>query len=111
MNLLVHQDEKKAGAHVSAPIVSPNALGFLGGINYAILVASVCQCYVNASPSTLLRKVFLLLTQCGDQSHIIGNNGRQWIRQEAHGQLELKIERTNGLDMKVSAFPNFISVV
>jgi hypothetical protein len=47
----------------------------------------------------------------GDQSHIIGNNGRQWIRQEAHGQLELKIERTNGLNMKVSAFPNFISVV
>lgn len=40
-----------------------NVLGFLGGVNYAILVAFVCQRYVNASPSTLVRKFFLLFTQ------------------------------------------------
>lgn len=37
-----------------------NVLGFLGGVNYAILVAFVCQRYVNACPATLLKKFFLL---------------------------------------------------
>lgn len=35
-----------------------NMLGFLGGINYAILVAYVCQAFVNACPYTLVRKFF-----------------------------------------------------
>jgi poly(A) polymerase len=40
-----------------------NVLGFLGGVNYAILVAFVCQRYPNACPGTLVRKFFLMYTQ------------------------------------------------
>ena len=40
-----------------------NVLGFLGGVNYAILVAFVCQRYPNACPATLVRKFFLMFTQ------------------------------------------------
>lgn len=35
-----------------------NMLGFLGGVNYAILVAMVCQMYPNACPFTLVQKFF-----------------------------------------------------
>jgi poly(A) polymerase len=38
--------------------VYSNMLGFLGGINYAILVALICQLYVRACPSTLVQKFF-----------------------------------------------------
>ena len=40
-----------------------NVLGFLGGVNFAILVAFVCQRYPNACPATLVRKFFLMFTQ------------------------------------------------
>ncbi len=38
-----------------------NVLGFLGGVNYAILVALVCQLYRNKEPYTLVRSFFEVL--------------------------------------------------
>lgn len=37
-----------------------NKLGYLGGVNYAILVAFCCQLYPNAAPSKLLQRFFAL---------------------------------------------------
>lgn len=37
-----------------------NVLGFLGGINYAILVAHICQLFPNAYPSTLVKQFFTI---------------------------------------------------
>ena len=40
-----------------------NALGFLGGVSWAMLVARVCQLYPNAAPSTLVLKFFLVFSK------------------------------------------------
>ena len=40
-----------------------NVLGFLGGVNFAILVAFVCQRYVNANAATIVRKLFMIFSQ------------------------------------------------
>jgi poly(A) polymerase len=40
-----------------------NVLGFLGGVNFAILVAFVCQRFVNACPATIVHKFFLVYSQ------------------------------------------------
>lgn len=40
-----------------------NVLGFLGGVNYAILVAFVCQKYPNACPASLVHKFFAFYSQ------------------------------------------------
>ncbi|XP_061164398.1 poly(A) polymerase beta-like [Saccostrea echinata] len=38
-----------------------NAVGFLGGVSWAMLVARVCQLYPNAAPATLLHKFFMII--------------------------------------------------
>ncbi|KAJ6219252.1 hypothetical protein RDWZM_005064 [Blomia tropicalis] len=40
-----------------------NALGYLGGVSWAMLVARTCQLYPNATASTLLQKFFLVFRQ------------------------------------------------
>ncbi|KAH9634946.1 hypothetical protein HF086_004346 [Spodoptera exigua] len=40
-----------------------NALGYLGGVSWAMLVARTCQLYPNALPATLVNKFFLIFCQ------------------------------------------------
>ncbi|KAJ3634788.1 hypothetical protein MTP99_007733 [Tenebrio molitor] len=40
-----------------------NALGYLGGVSWAMLVARTCQLYPNAAAATLVHKFFLVFSQ------------------------------------------------
>ena len=40
-----------------------NAMGYLGGVSWAILVARICQLYPNACASTIVHKFFLVLNK------------------------------------------------
>ncbi|RZC32736.1 PAP RNA-bind and/or NTP transf 2 domain containing protein, partial [Asbolus verrucosus] len=40
-----------------------NALGYLGGVSWAILVARTCQLYPNAAAATLVHRFFFVLSQ------------------------------------------------
>jgi|LakMenEpi03Aug12_release.lakeMendotaPanAssembly.Ray.scaffolds.fasta_scaffold204257_1 poly(A) polymerase len=42
--------------------ISSNAMGYLGGISWAILVAKICQIFPNHKPAKLLYEFFLIFT-------------------------------------------------
>jgi poly(A) polymerase len=43
--------------------VYSNVFGFLGGVNWAILVGQICQLYPNALASTLMSRLFTVFHQ------------------------------------------------
>ncbi|EGT51314.1 hypothetical protein CAEBREN_01393 [Caenorhabditis brenneri] len=51
--------------------VYSNAMGFFGGITWALLVARTCQLYPNATPSRLVQKVFYVFSTWNYPSPIV----------------------------------------
>ncbi len=43
--------------------VYSNALGYLGGVSWAMLVARTCQLYPNAAASTVVQKFFFVFAK------------------------------------------------
>ena len=50
---------KKNSISIERGIYS-NALGYLGGVSWAMLVARTCQLYPNAAASTIVNKFFFV---------------------------------------------------
>ncbi|KAH9183268.1 hypothetical protein AeNC1_014754 [Aphanomyces euteiches] len=68
-----------------------NVLGFLGGINWAILVARVCQLYPQSLAGTLLTKFFRVYHQWIWPNPILLNN----LIDDAQSHLELNLQAWN----------------
>lgn len=54
-----------------------NALGYLGGVSWAMLVARTCQLYPNAAASTLVHKFFLIFSQWGWPKPVLLRNSSE----------------------------------
>ena len=63
-----------------------NALGFLGGVSWAMLVARVCQLYPNGAASTLVLKFFLVFSKWYDVRFASLNTYTFIVQEEFEGE-------------------------
>lgn len=64
-----------------------NVLGFLGGVNFAILVALVCQLYPTACPFTLISKFFTIFSMWRWPNPVILRDFEDLQLKDAEGRL------------------------
>ena len=56
-----------------------NALGYLGGVSWAMLVARTCQLYPNAAASTVVHKFFFVFEKWSVSKYLGGGCGLQVV--------------------------------